>query len=173
MSKVISNATPLIYLAKADRLGLVHSLFEEILIPEAVYEEVVSEGKRLGQADAFLVEKAIEDGWISVRHVREFRPVSIPLHPGEVEVITLALELGVDLIIMDDARARAAAEMSGLSPRGTLWLLLKAVKENLLSFDGFLATLEAITRHGFYLREELYLRVIREARKIVRGRPAP
>jgi len=37
MSRVISNATSLIYLAKADRLGLVHSLFEEILIPEAVY----------------------------------------------------------------------------------------------------------------------------------------
>jgi predicted nucleic acid-binding protein len=46
-------------LAKADRLGLVLSLFEEILIPEAVYEEVVSKGKRLGQADALLVEKAI------------------------------------------------------------------------------------------------------------------
>ena len=82
-----------------------------------------------------------------------------------VEVITSALELGVDLLIMDDVRARAAAEMSGLSPRGTLWLLVKAVKEKLLSFDGFLATLEAITRHGFYLREELYLKAIKEARK--------
>jgi predicted nucleic acid-binding protein len=166
MSKVISNATPLIYLAKADRLGLFHSIFEEILIPEAVYEEVVSKGKRLGQTDAFLVEKAIEDGWISVRHVQESHPVSIPLHPGEVEVITLALELGVDLIIMDDARARAAAEIAGLKPRGTLWLLLEATKKKLLGFDDFLATLEALTHHGFYLREDLYLKVIREARKI-------
>ena len=166
MSRVISNATPLIYLAKAERLSLVHSLFEEILIPEAVYEEVVSNGKRSGQTDAFLVEKSIEEGWISVRRVQRTHPVAIPLHPGEVEVISLALESGIDLLIMDDARARAAAEMAGLRPRGTLWLLLEAVKENLLSFDGFLATLEAITNHGFYLREDLYLRVIREARRL-------
>jgi predicted nucleic acid-binding protein len=165
MSKVISNATPLIYLAKADRLNLVYSLFEEILIPEAVYEEVVSKGKRSGETDAFLVEKAIEEGRISVRHVQGSHPVAIPLHPGEMEVISLALELGIDLLIMDDARARAAAEMAGLRPRGTLWLLLQAVKRNLLSFDGFLASLEAITHHGFYLREEQYLRVIREARR--------
>jgi len=166
MNRVISNASPLIYLAKADRLDLFHSIFEEILIPEAVYAEVVSKGKQLGQTDAFLVEKAIEEGWISVRRVQESHPVSIPLHPGEIEVISLALEVGVDLLIMDDARARAVAEMAGLSPRGTLWLLLKAVKENVLSFDSFLATLEAITRHGFYLGEELYLRVIREARRL-------
>ena len=165
MNKIVSNATPLIYLAKADRLGLVLSLFEEILIPEAVHEEVVAKGKRLGRADALLVEKAIEEGRISVRHVQRIHPVSIPLHPGEVEVISLALESGIDLLIMDDARARAAAEIAGLRPRGTLWLLLEGTKKNLLRFDDFLATLEAITQHGFYLREELYLRVIREARR--------
>jgi predicted nucleic acid-binding protein len=36
MSSVISNATPLIYLAKDDRLDLLLSLFEEILIPEGI-----------------------------------------------------------------------------------------------------------------------------------------
>ena len=65
MSSVISNATPLVYLAKADRLDLLLSLFEEILIPEAVYEEVVSKGKQLGRADALIVEKAIRAGRIS------------------------------------------------------------------------------------------------------------
>ena len=166
MSRVVSNATPLIYLAKADRLGLLLSLFEEVLIPEAVHEEVVSKGKRAGQADAVLVEKAIEEGRIGVRHVQRTYPVSIPLHPGEVEVISLALESGIDLLIMDDARARAVAEMAGLKPRGTLWLLLEGIKGNLLGFDGFLASLEAITHHGFYLREDLYLKVIREARRL-------
>lgn len=166
MNSVVSNATPLVYLAKADRLDLLLSLFEEILIPEAVREEVVSKGKRLGQADAFVVEKAIKEGRISVRQVERTHPVSIPLHPGEVEVISLALEAKIDLLIMDDAKARAAAELAGLRPRGTLWLLLEAIKRNRLSFDEFLATLEAITNQGFYLREDLYVRVIREARRL-------
>jgi predicted nucleic acid-binding protein len=36
MNSVVSNATPLVYLAKADRLDLLLSLFEEILIPEGI-----------------------------------------------------------------------------------------------------------------------------------------
>jgi predicted nucleic acid-binding protein len=83
-----------------------------------------------------------------------------------VEVISLALEARIDLLIMDDAKARAAAELAGLKPRGTLWLLLEAIKRKRLSFDEFLATLEAITNQGFYLREDLYVRVIREARRL-------
>jgi predicted nucleic acid-binding protein len=166
LSRVISNATPLIYLAKADRLSLLYSVFEEVLIPGAVYEEVVLKGKRTGQTDAFLVEKSIEEGRISVRRVQRTHPVSVPLHPGEVEVISLAVESGIETLLIDDARGRATAEMAGLKPRGTLWLILRAVKENLLSFDGFLATLEAMARHGFYLREDLFLRAIREARRL-------
>jgi predicted nucleic acid-binding protein len=166
LSNVISNATPLIYLAEADRLHILFSLFEEILIPGAVYEEVVSKGKRSGQTDAFLVEKSIEEGQIKVRRIQRTHPVSVPLHPGKVEVISLAMESGVETLLMDEARGRAAAEMAGLKPRGTLWLILSAVKTNLLTFDGFLATLEAMANYGFYLREDLYLRAIREARRL-------
>ncbi len=166
LSRVISNATPLIYLAKADRLSILFSLFEEILIPGAVYEEVVSKGKRSGHTDAFLVEKSIEEGRISVRRIQRTHPVSVLLHPGEVEAISLAVESGIETLLMDDSRGRAAAEIAGLKPRGTLWLMLRAVKENLLPFDGFLVTLEAMAHHGFYLREDLYLRAIREARRL-------
>lgn len=70
--------------------------------------------------------------------------MSIPLHPGEVEVISLALEARIDLLIMDDAKARAAAELAGLKPRGTLWLLLEAIKRNPLSFDEFHESLRYI-----------------------------
>jgi len=131
-----------------------------------LYEEVVSKGIELGKKDACLVEKSIGEGRISVRRVQRTHPVTVPLHPGEAEVFSQALESGIHLLMMDDARARAVGEMAGLRPRGTMWLLLEAVKENLLNFDGFLATLDTITHHGFYVREELYLRVIREARRL-------
>jgi len=39
---VVSNATPLIALAKIDRLDLLQELFGTIVIPQAVYEEVVA-----------------------------------------------------------------------------------------------------------------------------------
>jgi len=45
MDKIISKATPLIYLAKADKLALLQTTINQVLIPKAVFQEVVVEGK--------------------------------------------------------------------------------------------------------------------------------
>jgi len=166
MDKVISNATPLIYLAKANELGLLQSIIKQVFIPKAVYRKVVVEGKRLGEKDAYRVERAITQGWMIVQDIKIIYPVEITIHPGEVEVISLAKEKGIETVLMDTAKARAASEMAGLRPIGTLWLLLKAVKNHLLSFDQFLSTFEAIVQSGFYLKEEVYLKAVRKAREL-------
>jgi len=140
MDKVVSNVTPLIYLAKANQLGLLQAMVKQVFIPEAVYQEVVIEGKRLGEKDAYRVERAITQGWIMVQDVKVVYPVEISIHPGEVEVISLAKEKGIEVVLMDDAKARAASEIAGLRPIGTLWLILKAVKNQILNFDEFLST---------------------------------
>jgi len=88
------------------------------------------------------------------------------IHPGEAEVISLAKEKGIKVVLIDDAKARAASELAGLRPIGTLWLILKAVKNHLLNFDQFLSTLEDIVQSGFYLKEEVYLKVVRKARDL-------
>ncbi len=166
MDRVVSNATPLIYLAKANKLSLLQTMVKKVFIPEAVYREVVSEGKRLGEKDAYRVEKAINEGWILVQGVKNIYPVEITIHPGEVEVISLAKEKGIQAVLMDDVKARAASEMAGLRPIGTLWLMLKAVKNHMLDFDEFLSVLEDIIQSGFYLKEEVYLKAVRKARKL-------
>ncbi len=166
MDKVISNATPLIYLAKANQLGLLQSMIKQVFIPKAVYREVVVEGKRLGEKDAYRVERAITQGWMIVQDIKIIYPVEITIHHGEVEVISLAKEKGIETVLMDDAKARAASEMAGLRPIGTLWLLLKAVKNHLLNFDQFLSTFEGIVQSGFYLKEEVYLKAVRKAREL-------
>lgn len=166
MDRVVSNATPLIYLAKANKLSLLQTMVKKVFIPEAVYREVVSEGKRLGEKDAYRVEKAINEGWILVQGVKNIYPVEITIHPGEVEVISLAKGKGIQAVLMDDVKARAASEMAGLRPIGTLWLMLKAVKNHMLDFDEFLSVLEDIIQSGFYLKEEVYLKAVRKARKL-------
>ena len=166
MDKVVSNATPLIYLAKANQLSLLQSMVKQVFIPEAVYREVVIEGKRLGEKDAYRVERAITQGWMMVQGIEIIYPVEITIHSGEVEVISLAREKGIETVLMDDAKARAASEMAGLNPIGILWLMLKAVKNRLLNFDQFLSTLEDIVQSGFYLKEEVYLKAVRKAREL-------
>lgn len=65
--KVVSNASPLIYLSKIGRLRILHDLFGVISIPDAVASEILR-GKDLsdGFASAMDVEDAIETGWIKV-----------------------------------------------------------------------------------------------------------
>jgi len=48
---VVSNASPLINLARIDQLDLLPRLYGELLIPEAVWEEVVIEGAGQPGAD--------------------------------------------------------------------------------------------------------------------------
>ncbi len=40
MRKAVVNSTPLIALAKADKLALLGRLYDQVIIPEAVYREV-------------------------------------------------------------------------------------------------------------------------------------
>ena len=52
------------------------------------------------------------------------------LGTGERETISLALELKPDLVLMDDLKARAAAELRGLTVTGTLAVLCDAASQN-------------------------------------------
>jgi hypothetical protein len=56
---VVSDSTPLIYLAKIGRLDVIKNVFGEILIPEAVFCEAVTQGKALNMSDASIIEMAV------------------------------------------------------------------------------------------------------------------
>ncbi len=166
MERVVSNATPLIYLAKADQLHLLHDMFKEIMIPQAFYKEVIIQGIQKKENDAFRIKAMIEYGWLEVRDVKVSYQPKLPIHSGEAEVISLAREMDVRIVLMDDSKARTAAELAGLTPKGTLWLLLKAVKRKTLNFDQFLATLEDIVRSGFYIKEDVFLKAVHTAKNL-------
>jgi predicted nucleic acid-binding protein len=166
MDRIVSNATPLIYLAKIDKLNLIKAIANQVYIPEAVFQEVVIEGKRLGEKDAYLVEKCINQGWLKVKEVKNLLSFDFQLHYGELEVISLAGQEGIKKVLIDDAKARSVADIAGLQPVGTLWVILQAVKSRMMDFDEFLSTLESIIHSGFYLKDEVYIKVIRKARQL-------
>lgn len=167
MTGVVSNATPLIYLAKIGRIELLVKVFSEVYIPDEVKSEVVDEGKRLGKVDAYVVEDAIADGLIKVSSAEIVEP-PIPLGNGEAAVISLAKELGLLEVLMDEVVARTAARLMGLTPRGTIFVLLKALEMREISLNEFFEALSDLVKHGFRLKEEVYLEAIRRAREIDR-----
>jgi len=167
MNSVVSNATPLIYLAKIGKIGLLKGVFGQVLIPEEVKMEVVDRGKEQGEKDAPLVEKAIREGWLRVMKTERIE-VPIKLEAGELAVLSLAKAQGVREILVDEASARMAARLLDLTPRGTVFILLKALEKDEIDLEGFLHILEKLVKQGFRLKEEVFIEAIREARKIAR-----
>ena len=166
MSKIVSNETPLIYLAKIKKYSLLKSLFDKIIISQEVKIEIVDEGKKLKQADALLIEREIEVGFIEVMKVEKLLETSLELELGELSTLSLAKKLKIDEVLIDETLGRSAARIIGLVPKGTLYVLLKNLKLKEITFDDFLNILNELLESGFRLKEEIYIKVIEEAKKV-------
>ncbi|MFQ6050899.1 MAG: DUF3368 domain-containing protein [Candidatus Hydrothermarchaeota archaeon] len=165
---IVSNSTPLIYLAKIGKLNLLKEFFEIILIPEEVKTEVVDKGKKLGSPDAFLLEKCMEEGWIKVERVENPKDLEeFGIDKGEAEAISLALERNLD-ILADQTHARLAAKVLGLMPRGTIYVLLRALKEGILDYDEYLKCLRDLVMSNFRMSDEVYLEAVRIGKEIMK-----
>jgi len=131
MSKiVIADSSCLIGLSKIGKLEVLQQLFGKILIPEAVYHEVVIQGSgRVGAED---VKNA---NWIEKRKVQNELAVKafrINIGHGESEAIALATESKADFIILDDLKARQTSEELGLPVIGTIAVLQKSVEKGII-----------------------------------------
>lgn len=120
-------------MARADLLELLQDLLGEIAVPPAVWAEV-TEG--LDRPGAMAVRTA---GWIKAADLDGTGKVTasvlqqIQHDPGESEAIALAVQVGADLLLMDEALGRRTAQAMGLSVAGTLGLILRAWRQGLLS----------------------------------------
>jgi uncharacterized protein len=121
----VTNAGPLIVLAKINHLHLLPSLYGNVIVPHAVYYETVVVGLERGYADAEALRTFLNGvGWHPVP------PAGVPgeltgehrLGRGEGEAITLALQHH-RLLLIDDAYARSVAENLDIRTVGTVGVL--------------------------------------------------
>ena len=73
--KAVCDAGPLIALSKLGQPGLLLKLYSDILIPREVYEEVVTQGLRVGAPDAQAVEFLVREQRIRVVDVAAPSPL--------------------------------------------------------------------------------------------------
>jgi len=165
---VVSNTSPLIWLAKIGKHTLLKNLFGEIIIPKRVYKEATLEKQ---SADAVLISKAIEDGWIRVpeEKIEEADVLASVsgIHLGEAEAILLAQELEIELII-DEREASTTAQMFGVRPIGTIAVLLLALARDELSLNEFKECLNNLIVWGFWLSIDVYNKALEEAESIAK-----
>jgi len=124
--KVVIDTSPLISLAVIDRLELLKKLFPEIIVPQAVHQEIM---KSANKKENTKIDYFIKD---LVCHAKEENKIQVNLGRGETEAINLTLELKADLLIIDDKKARSAAESYNIKCIGTLGLLTLAKKKGFI-----------------------------------------
>ena len=139
----VSNAGPLIHLARIGRLNLLKEIFGKIIIPRTVKVEVIDKGKEIGKPDAFLID-AVD--WIKVMDDpsnADQLAEKVGIHFGEACAILLAKSLNVP-VLLDDSDARKFALGLGLEVVGSVGIIIKAVRLGLISKEEGLKDLEKL-----------------------------
>lgn len=133
----MADTSPLNYLTLIGQADVLSVLFGRVFIPPAVFNELQHSGTP-APVRAWI---AAPPEWLVVQ------APSGPLVPrpgvdlGEAEALQLATDMKADALLVDDARARAAARIAGISPRGTLAVIGLAAEAGLLDLEDSLGRL--------------------------------
>jgi len=162
----VFDATPLIYLAKVDRLTLVQQLEGSCVMPTRVYGEVVETGLEQGYPDARRIERSIEEEWFDVVAV-ESTPLSTRLETNDTlsdaDVAVLACADAHDgVAVMDETYGRDVAAAEGITTRGTAYLVLKLAKQGVIGVDDARTTIDAMIDEGWYCAPAVYTKIVRK-----------
>ncbi len=156
---VVSNTSPILNLAAINQLDVLHQLYDTILIPSAVYNEIVVAGS--GKPGARNVTMA---NWIHIQpiiHVARASQLQEYLDIGESEAIVLADEQQADLLLIDEYKGRKVAAQYGVVYTGLLGILVVAKHRSVLPAVKPIMD-DLIQIAGFWIGQPLYQRILNE-----------
>ncbi len=149
---VVADASPLIALSRVGRLELLRQLFGQLMVPQAVWQEVaLSDPSRAGVAE---LQRA---DWVERRQVSDTALVQLlrqDLGAGESEAIVLAREVKADVLLIDERLGRSAATRLGLPITGLVGVLIEARQRGLLP-DAVQIIQQLRQEAGFWISDAL------------------
>ena len=154
---VVSDTSPVLSLARIGRLELLRLLYEQVLIPSAVHDELLAATRRLPTPIDFDFLP-----WLVIarpsnrRHVEK---LCEDLDIGEAEAIVLAIERHAHLLLVDERRGRRAATEAGLTVTGLLGVVAHAKRARLIDAAKPLLD-ELIGSARFWMSPALYREVL-------------
>jgi predicted nucleic acid-binding protein len=150
MRLVVADTSPVRYLIRIGEIGLLPGLFEKIMVPSVVVEELRHPSAPTVVRD-WMREPPV---WLEVLPVvTPDDPLFRALDDGERAAIALALTLQADLILIDERAGAAAAAQKGFAVTGTLGVLDLAAERGLVDLPSALARL---ANTNFRYRQELF-----------------
>ena len=127
---VVSDTSVITNLININHLRLLEYLYQSIVVPQSVYEEL----SVLGEP----VTKQLEEPWISIQSIVDTAEIEAfqtktRLDRGESEAILLTQKLQADLLLIDEQRGRTEAQRLGIRITGLLGILVEAKRKNAIS----------------------------------------
>jgi uncharacterized protein len=149
---IVSDTSPISNLIQINRLDILESLFQEIVIPPKVHDEIE-------QLTNFGVNLTAyySATWIRKEHpYNSLKLASLKtiVDEGESEAIVLAQELGATYLLIDERIGTKIAHQEGLQTIGLIGVLIKA------KMAGFVSSVMPIVEDleniaGFWVGERL------------------
>lgn len=147
--KVVSDTSPIYYLLRIGCIDILPDLFGQVLIPHAVREELIHPGA--GHEIGRWVSRP--PSWLALIAVTETEFTDLQrLHRGERDAILLAEHVQADLLILDDRRARQAAQERQRPITGLLGILDQAAASRLIDLPEVISKLRET---GFRIEPKL------------------
>lgn len=164
---IVADSTPLIALARIGAFSLFQELYGSLVLPDAVYDDVVTRGR--GRAGTSEVQAGMTAGWIERKSpTATLAPPLSGMHAGEIQAIALARELQADLLI-DEGAGRRRAVQEGVHVVTTLDVLLLA--KGVGRFPTLRTQLDALRAANFYLDDDTYDEALRRAGELPPASP--
>ena len=131
-------------------------LFGEVLIPQAVFDELTSDKRFQVEADQICQKEFIFVKRVNVPESVNILKRATGLDQGESEAIVLTDELKADILLMDEARGRNVSAQMGLSIMGTIGILMAAYEEKELTADEVRECIDGLQRAGRHIGQRHY-----------------
>jgi len=125
---IVADSSALVALALWNGLQWLDYLFDKVIVPQTVFNEVAIVGKpQSNTLREYLIGKSA-----SVDH-SNFVLTSCELGQGELEAMALYKLLKADYLLIDDQRARKVAQLNQIKLTGSQGVLLLAKHHGLIS----------------------------------------
>ena len=157
---VVSDTTPIITLLKIKRLDLLQKLFDNIVIPKAVYNELILNTQF--QEEAKIINNA---EYIKTVDVGDSKKVELlrratGLDLGESEAIVFTDNHKKGLLLIDEAKGRKVAKQMGISVMGTVGILMSAYNEKFITSYEIKEYIDIMKETGRHISDTLYAQLI-------------
>ncbi|MGA2584746.1 MAG: DUF3368 domain-containing protein [Tepidisphaeraceae bacterium] len=162
---VVSDTTPLNYLVIIEVIEILPKLFQKVYVPPSVIVELT----KLKAPNVVRAWAATPPTWLQILAPTARLPSTALLDDREADALSLAKELRIGDVLIDERRGRNVARREGLTPLPTLAVLERAASQNLLELRSVLVKLQQTTIRIPQDRVDAALR--RDAARKLDGKP--